>query len=132
MGIEVADEPAFAWRGVHLDVSRHFMPKGFVLKLIDLISIHKCNVLHLHLTDDQGWRMPVEAYPRLVEVGAWRRESAAGHYRERRYDGRPHGGFYSAADPGSAERKADPHHDVERSPAAYCDTDPTQRAGRSL
>ena len=98
MGIEVADEPAFAWRGVHLDVSRHFMPKGFVLKLIDLISMHKCNVLHLHLTDDQGWRMPVEAYPRLVEVGAWRRESAAGHYRERRYDGRPHGGFYSAAD----------------------------------
>ena len=132
MGIEVADEPAFAWRGVHLDVSRHFMPKGFVLKLIDLISVHKCNVLHLHLTDDQGWRMPVEAYPRLVEVGAWRRESAAGHYRERRYDGRPHRGLYSAADPGSAERKADPHHDVERSPAAYCDTDPTQRAGRSL
>ena len=97
-GIEVLDEPAFAWRGVHLDVSRHFMPKSFVLKLIDLISMHKCNVLHLHLTDDQGWRMPVEAYPRLVEVGAWRRESAAGHYREGRSDGRPHGGFYSADD----------------------------------
>ena len=97
-GIEVSDEPAFAWRGVHLDVSRHFMPKSFVLKLIDLISMHKCNVLHLHLTDDQGWRMPVEAYPRLVEVGAWRRESAAGHYREGRFDGRPHGGFYSADD----------------------------------
>ena len=75
-GIEVFDKPAFAWRGVHLDVSRHFMPKSFVLKLIDLISMHKCNVLHLHLTDDQGWRMPVEAYPRLVEVGAWRRESS--------------------------------------------------------
>ncbi len=97
-GIEVFDEPAFAWRGVHLDVSRHFMPKSFVLKLIDLISMHKCNVLHLHLTDDQGWRLPVEAYPRLVEVGAWRRESAAGHYREGRFDGRPHGGFYSAED----------------------------------
>jgi hexosaminidase len=97
-GVEVADAPAFAWRGVHLDVSRHFMPKSFVLKLIDLISMHKCNVLHLHLTDDQGWRMPVEAYPRLVEVGAWRRESPAGHYLEGRQDGRPHGGFYSADD----------------------------------
>jgi len=98
MGIEVSDEPVFAWRGVHLDVSRHFMPKGFVLKLIDLISLHKCNVLHLHLTDDQGWRIPVDAYPRLVEVGAWRRESAAGHSREGRFDGQPHGGFYSTDD----------------------------------
>ncbi|MGO9964231.1 MAG: beta-N-acetylhexosaminidase [Acidimicrobiales bacterium] len=97
-GIEVFDQPAFTWRGVHLDVSRHFMPKSFVLKLIDLISMHKCNVLHLHLTDDQGWRVPVAAYPRLVEVGAWRRESAAGHYREGRFDGRPHGGFYSTDD----------------------------------
>ena len=96
--MEVVDEPAFAWRGVHLDVARHFMPKGFVLKLIDLISMHKCNVLHLHLTDDQGWRIPVETYPRLVEVGAWRRESAAGHYLEQRYDGTPHGGFFSTAD----------------------------------
>jgi len=98
MGIEISDEPAFVWRGVHLDVSRHFMPKSFVLKLIDLISMHKCNVLHLHLTDDQGWRMPVRAYPRLVEVGAWRRESPAGHYTEGRSDGQPHGGFYSADD----------------------------------
>ena len=96
--MEVVDEPAFAWRGVHLDVARHFMPKGFVLKLIDLISMHKCNVLHLHLTDDQGWRIPVETYPRLVQVGAWRRESAAGHYLEQRYDGTPHGGFFSTAD----------------------------------
>ena len=97
-GIDISDTPAFAWRGVHLDVSRHFMPKNFVLKLVDLISMHKCNVLHLHLTDDQGWRVPVEAYPRLIEVGAWRRESAAGHYLEGRYDGQPHGGFYSADD----------------------------------
>jgi hexosaminidase len=97
-GIDIVDEPAFPWRGVHLDVSRHFMPKGFVLKLIDLIALHKCNVLHLHLTDDQGWRIPVGAYPRLVEVGAWRRESPAGHHRERRGDGRPHGGYYSSDD----------------------------------
>ncbi|MGA2210029.1 MAG: beta-N-acetylhexosaminidase [Acidimicrobiales bacterium] len=97
-GIDIVDEPAFPWRGVHLDVSRHFMPKGFVLKLIDLIAMHKCNVLHLHLTDDQGWRIPVRGYPRLVEIGAWRRESPAGHYRERRGDGRPHGGYYSSDD----------------------------------
>lgn len=97
-GIDILDAPAFSWRGVHLDVSRHFMPKGFVLKLIDLIALHKCNVLHLHLTDDQGWRMPVAAYPRLVEVGAWRRESPVGHYREGRFDGTPHGGYYSTSD----------------------------------
>ncbi len=97
-GLEIGDAPAFAWRGVHLDVARHFMPKGFVLKLIDLIALHKCNVLHLHLTDDQGWRLPVAAYPRLVEVGAWRRESPLGHYRETGGDGRPHGGYYTAED----------------------------------
>lgn len=96
--VEITDVPRFSWRGVHLDVCRHFMPKSFVLKLIELISFHKCNSLHLHLTDDQGWRIPIAAYPRLVEVGAWRRESPAGHARERRFDGTPHGGFYSRAD----------------------------------
>jgi hexosaminidase len=97
-GADISDEPAFSWRGVHLDVSRHFMAKGFVLRLIELIAMHKCNVLHLHLTDDQGWRMPVAAYPRLVEVGAWRRESPAGHYLDKRTDGSPHGGYYSTED----------------------------------
>jgi hexosaminidase len=97
-GMEISDEPVFSWRGVHLDASRHFLPKGFVLKLIDLISMHKFNVLHLHLTDDQGWRFPVEAYPRLVEVGAWRRESPVGADDEEGGDGQPHGGFYSADD----------------------------------
>jgi hexosaminidase len=97
-GVEIDDAPGYSWRGVHLDVSRHFMPKGFILGLIDLIAMHKCNVLHLHLTDDQGWRMPVATYPKLVEVGAWRRESPAGHYRDRASDGRPHGGHYSTDD----------------------------------
>ena len=55
-----------------LDVARHFMPKSFILELIDLLALHKCNVLHLHLTDDQGWRIEIEGYPRLTEVGAWR------------------------------------------------------------
>lgn len=96
--LEITDCPRFGWRGVHLDVCRHYMPKSFILKLIELISFHKCNSLHLHLTDDQGWRVPIAAHPRLVEVGAWRRESAAGHAREGRFDGLPHGGFYSRAD----------------------------------
>lgn len=94
----VEDRPRFAWRGVHLDVSRHFMPKGFVLDLIDAAALHKCNMFHLHLTDDQGWRVPIDGYPRLVDVGAWRQESPAGHKRDRRSDGVPHGGFYSKDD----------------------------------
>jgi hexosaminidase len=97
-GAEVEDGPRFAWRGVHLDVARHFFPKTFVLKLIDLISLHKFNVLHLHLTDDQGWRVQIDRYPLLTEVGAWRRESPVGHYRENRTDGTPHGGFYTKQD----------------------------------
>lgn len=97
-GVEVTDAPRFPWRGVHLDVARHFFPKSFLLRLIDLASLHKLNVLHLHLTDDQGWRFEVKRYPRLTEVGAWRRESPVGHYREGKKDGKPHGGFYTQAD----------------------------------
>ncbi|SNT22522.1 hexosaminidase [Streptosporangium subroseum] len=64
----IEDSPRFAWRGVMLDVARHFMPKDFVLRLIDLLALHKLNVLHLHLTDDQGWRLEIKGYPRLTEV----------------------------------------------------------------
>jgi hexosaminidase len=94
----IEDRPRFPWRGVHLDVGRHFMPKSFLLKLVDLLAFHKCNVFHLHLTEDQGWRFPVDRYPRLVEVGAWRRQSPAGHKTERRFDGVPHGGYYTKDD----------------------------------
>ena len=97
-GVEVEDRPRFGWRGVGLDVARHFFPKDFLLRLVDLASLHKLNLLHLHLTDDQGWRFQVNAYPRLTEVGAWRRQSPAGHHREGRKDGTPHGGFYTQAD----------------------------------
>ena len=97
-GTDIEDGPRFGWRGAHLDVSRHFMPKTFVLRLIDVLALHKMNVLHLHLTDDQGWRFPVEKWPRLTEVGAWRRESSSGDVAEHRFDGAPHGGFYSKAD----------------------------------
>lgn len=93
--VEIVDRPRFAWRGVHLDVARHFMPIEWIHRLVDLAALHKLNVLHLHLTDDQGWRVEIERYPRLTEIGAWRRESMAGHYTEARFDGTPHGGFYT-------------------------------------
>ncbi|GAA5085316.1 hexosaminidase [Thermocatellispora tengchongensis] len=76
--LTVEDRPAFGWRGVMLDVARHFMPKEFVLRLIDALALHKLNVLHLHLTDDQGWRLESKRYPRLTEVGARR----GGHYSQ--------------------------------------------------
>lgn len=68
----IEDQPAFEWRGFHLDVSRHFFSKEYILKIIDWISSYKINKLHLHLTDDQGWRLQLAAYPLLTEVGAWR------------------------------------------------------------
>jgi hexosaminidase len=96
--LEIVDAPRLSWRGVHLDVGRHFMAKSFVLKLIDLIAIHKCNVLHLHLTEDQGWRIPIGWYPLLTEVGAWRSESSVGREEAGLFDGTPHGGFYTRED----------------------------------
>jgi hexosaminidase len=100
--VEIEDYPRFGWRGAMLDVARHFMPKEFVLKFIDLIALHKLNVLHLHLTDDQGWRLEIKRYPRLTEVGAWRKETLVGKYQRdaaaETYDGKPHGGFYTQAD----------------------------------
>ncbi|HEY1698489.1 MAG TPA: beta-N-acetylhexosaminidase [Trebonia sp.] len=95
---EIEDAPRYSWRGVHLDVARHFLDKRWILRLIDLAALHKLNVLHLHLTDDQGWRLPVERYPLLTEIGAWRRESPLGHAREKRFDGIPHGGWYTKED----------------------------------
>jgi len=95
---DIEDAPRYAWRGVHLDVARHFFPKAWILRLIDLAALHKLNVLHLHLTDDQGWRFPVQRYPLLTEVGSWRKRSPVGRAREKRFDGTPHGGYYTAAD----------------------------------
>lgn len=96
--IVVEDWPRCAWRGVLVDVARHFFPKGFLLELVDLAAFHKLNVLQLHLTDDQGWRVPIDRYPRLVEVGAWRQESPAGDAHGGRLDGTPHGGYYTKED----------------------------------
>lgn len=68
----ITDEPAYAWRGIHLDVSRHFFAISYIEKLIDAMAFYKLNKLHLHLTDDQGWRVEIKKYPQLTEQGAWR------------------------------------------------------------
>src|SRR6266446_4682193 len=101
-GVEIEDAPRFSWRGSHLDVGRHFMPKTTVLKHIDLLALHKLSVFHWHLTEDQGWRIEIKRYPKLTEVGAWRKDSmVAPRTREpsqRKFSGSPHGGFYTQED----------------------------------
>jgi len=102
----VEDAPAFAWRGVMLDVVRHFRTKAEVLRVIDQLAAHRINTLHFHLTDDQGWRIEIRKYPRLTEIGSWRRESQVGAHvpdadgvmRPQGFDGRPHGGYYTQDD----------------------------------
>lgn len=96
----VEDWPRFGWRGCLLDVARHFMPKYAVLRFLDLMAAHRLNVLHLHLTDDQGWRVEVPEFPRLTTVGAWRAGSWVGRPPDGTpdHDGRPHGGFYPVDD----------------------------------
>jgi hexosaminidase len=96
--VEVVDAPRFAWRGVHLDVSRHFFDVATVCRLIDEIAAHRLNRLHLHLNDDQGWRVEVPTWPRLTEVGARRRSSPVGHEDDGVDDHVAHGGFYRAPD----------------------------------
>jgi hexosaminidase len=95
---EITDRPRFAWRGAHLDVARHYLPTRFLLRYVDLLALHKLNVLHLHLTDDQGWRMEIRRYPRLTGIGAWRSQSMVGDPAELRFDGVPHGGYYTQAE----------------------------------
>ncbi|NDZ82802.1 beta-N-acetylhexosaminidase [Streptomyces sp. SID10853] len=96
--VTVEDSPRFGWRGAMLDVARHFMPKHDVLRFLDLLAVHRINTLHLHLTDDQGWRVEILRHPRLTEVGSWRRESQLGAAPDAPNDGRPHGGYYTQDD----------------------------------
>ncbi len=100
--VTIEDWPRFPWRGAHLDVGRHFMPKAFIKKYIDLLALHKLNTFHWHLTEDQGWRIEIAQYPKLTGVGAWRKETIVGHQsRDRsqwKFDGTPHGGFYTQED----------------------------------
>jgi len=99
---DIADVPRFGWRGCHVDVARHFMPKEWILKQLDLLAMHKLNVFHWHLTDDQGWRLEIKRYPKLTEVGAWRSDTMLGpptkDPAKRRFTGKPHGGFYTQDD----------------------------------
>lgn len=101
--VTVEDWPRFRWRGLHLDVARHFMPKDAVKRYIELLALHKMNTFHWHLTDDQGWRLQIRKYPRLTEVGAWRDETVIGWPDRRdstknRFDTVRHGGFYTQDD----------------------------------
>ncbi|MDI9636948.1 beta-N-acetylhexosaminidase [Geitlerinema splendidum] len=95
--VTVDDSPRFKWRGLMLDVARHFQHKQEVMTFIDAAATHKFNTLHMHLTDDQGWRVEIKKYPRLTEVGAWRSETVIGK-NTGEYDGKPHGGFYTQED----------------------------------
>ncbi|MGW7300721.1 beta-N-acetylhexosaminidase [Streptomyces sp. NPDC054829] len=94
----VEDRPRFRWRGLMLDVARHFMPKDGVLRYLDLMAAHKLNVLHLHLTDDQGWRIEIRKYPRLTETGSWRSRTKFGHRASPLWEEKPHGGHYTQDD----------------------------------
>ncbi|WP_371258626.1 beta-N-acetylhexosaminidase [Streptomyces sp. CC53] len=97
-GLGIEDRPRFGWRGLLLDVARHFLPKDDVLRYVDLLAAHKLNVLHLHLTDDQGWRIEIRRYPRLTAVGAWRSRTKRGHRASPLWDDTPHGGYYTQDD----------------------------------
>lgn len=94
---KIEDIPRFSWRGAHLDVGRHFMPKEFLFKFIDLLAMHKLNTFHLHLTEDQGWRIEIKKYPKLTEVGAWRKDTMT-VFSPATFEGKPHGGFYTQDD----------------------------------
>ncbi|HEV2635761.1 MAG TPA: beta-N-acetylhexosaminidase [Actinocrinis sp.] len=102
--VQVTDAPRLPWRGALLDVARHFLPLEFLYEFVDQLALHKLNVLHLHLTDDQGWRIEIDGLPKLTEIGAWRTESMVGPAAKpgRRaghvdvFDGTPHGGYYTA------------------------------------
>ncbi|MFJ8887457.1 beta-N-acetylhexosaminidase [Streptomyces sp. NPDC102402] len=95
---EIEDGPRFGWRGLMLDVARHFTPKDGVLRMLDLLAAHKLNVFHFHLSDDQGWRVEIKRHPRLTEAGAWRARTKYGHRASELWDETPHGGFYTQDD----------------------------------
>ena len=94
--LEIDDAPRFTYRGVHLDVARHFFPPEFIKHYIDLLALYKINRFHWHLTEDQGWRIEIDQYPKLTEVGAFREQTQIGHgLDEFQGDGVRYGGFYT-------------------------------------
>jgi hexosaminidase len=96
----ITDEPRFKYRGMHLDVCRHFFTVDEVKRYLDIMAMHKFNTFHWHLTDDQGWRIEIKKYPKLTTVGSRRSETLVGHGGRPpfKYDGQPYGGFYSQDD----------------------------------
>ena len=92
--VTINDEPRFGYRGIMLDVARHYEPVSFVKKFIDLLALHNVNRFHWHLTEDQGWRIEIKQYPKLTELGSVRNETVIGK-NTGEYDGKPHGGFYT-------------------------------------
>ncbi len=93
--INVIDYPRFQYRGMHLDVCRHFFPVSFIKKYIDYLALHKINTFHWHLTDDQGWRIEIKKYPALTETGSKRNGTIIGRYPGKGSDNTPYGGFYT-------------------------------------
>ncbi|HVU96745.1 MAG TPA: family 20 glycosylhydrolase [Puia sp.] len=93
--VAIEDEPRFAYRGLHLDVGRHFFPVDFIKRYLDYIALHKMNYFHWHLTEDQGWRVEIKKYPKLTEVGAWRSGTIIGHHPGTGDDSTRHGGYYT-------------------------------------
>lgn len=92
---EIKDEPRFSYRGMHLDVCRHFYPVEFVKRYIDLLALHNMNTFHWHLTEDQGWRIEIKKYPKLTEIGSIRNKTVIGKAGSGKYDNTPYGGFYT-------------------------------------
>ena len=95
--LEITDAPRFSYRGMHLDVARHFFSVDFIKKYIDLMAMLKMNTFHWHLTEDQGWRIEIKKYPKLQEIAAFRDETLIGHYSDQphQFDGATYGGFYT-------------------------------------
>ncbi len=95
--VAISDYPQFSYRGMHLDVVRHFFPVAYIKKYIDYLTFHKFNTFHWHLTDDQGWRFETSSYPKLNAIASWRDSTLIGHFKDApaRYDGQRYGGYYT-------------------------------------
>ncbi|MEM9681099.1 MAG: beta-N-acetylhexosaminidase, partial [Bacteroidota bacterium] len=95
--IEIEDSPEFKYRGMHLDVGRHMFSVDFIKSYIDALAMLKMNTFHWHLTEDQGWRIEIKAYPKLNEIAAYRKETLIGHYSDQphQFDGKRYGGYYT-------------------------------------
>ena len=92
--VQIADAPRFAYRGTHLDVSRHFVTTDSIRQFIDMLALHNINRFHWHLTDDQGWRIEIKKYPLLTAIGSKRAQTVIGH-NSGKYDGKPYSGYYT-------------------------------------